>query len=325
MDDFYVLKRDAMTMENLKVKVDLIYLDPPFNLSRRFHIEEETGFDDYWENDDAYITWYAEIITKCYNMLNPNGTIYCHNNFINNALVLSKVSANVRNAFDTNISWKRSHPHNNIKNGWGNITDSIMVLKKGAPYFAIEYGELNETYKNNSFTNVDERGNYALSPVTGEKSRIGHMYTYNGYTPKYGWRKPLEDVKVLDKNGLIHFGKNKPYLKKYLAESKGVPVQNFWYDIHPITRSEQNKRHYPTQKPIKLLERIVRASCPPGGVVFDPFAGAGTTMRAVRELGEKRKCITSDLNDDALKIIKRDMKQYFVFPNEDGQDIWKNI
>ena len=58
---------------------------------------------------------------------------------------------------------------NNIKNGWGNIVDSIMVLQKGKPYFEVEYSELDPVYAANSFKNKDEVGYYALAKVTGEK------------------------------------------------------------------------------------------------------------------------------------------------------------
>lgn len=320
--DYYILKRNSSELKNLKVRVDLIYLDPPFNLSRRFHMEEKLGFDDYWENEEQYIEWYSNLIVDCYNALNKNGTIYCHNNFINNALVLAKLPTNVRKSFDTNISWKRSHPHNNIKNSWGNITDSILVFKKGNPYFNVEYSPLNSAYEENSFNNKDEKGCYSLSPITGEKSRKGYSFEFKGYNPTYGWRKPLEEITKLDSENMIHYGQNKPYLKKYLSESKGVPVQNFWHDIHPITRTEKNKREYPTQKPVKLLERIIKASCPPKGIVLDPFCGSGTTMLATLNLGLDRKCITSDINDDALNICKANMMAGIMDINEDGNDIW---
>ena len=321
-NDYYVLDRSVETLDKLSVSVDLIYIDPPFNLSKRFEMDGDIGFNDYFESEDSYLIWYVDIINKCYNALGKNGTLYCHNNFINNALVLGRLQEKIRKSFDTNISWKRSHPHNNIKNGWGNITDSIIVFKKGKPYFQPEYTELNEDYKNGSFRNSDSKGNYSLSPITGEKSRIGHKFEFNGFNPKYGWRKPLEEIKKLHDQNLIHYGKNKPYMKKYLVESKGVPVQNFWNDIHPITRSDKNRREYPTQKPLLLLERIIRASCPVGGTVLDPFCGSGTTIMATVNVGN-RKCITSDINKNALEICKESLRSNLIFPDTDGRDIWQ--
>lgn len=321
--DYYVLKRDATDLQNLKVSPDLIYIDPPFGLNKMFSMTENDGeikeFSDHWKSENEYIEWYAGIIENCFAKLNKNGWLYCHNNHISNALVLSKIK--IRNQYYTNISWRRSHPHNNVKSGWGNIVDSILVFKKGSPYFKVEYSILDEKYEQNSFKNVDERGNYALGPITGEKSRIGYKFEYKGYNPVYGWRKKKDEIVAMDRDGLIHFGKNKPYKKIYSSESKGVPVQNFWNDIHPITRREG--RIYPTQKPIALLKRIVATSCPPGGIVFDPFCGAGTTLSAVIQLGENRKCITSDLNEDALSQVCRKYPLFSI--DRDGKNIWNNV
>lgn len=320
--DFYVLNRDASDISNLKTKVDLIYIDPPFGLNRSFSMTETNGdvkeFSDHWNTFDDFVEWYSDIIDKCYGALNKDGWLYCHNNHISNALVLSKVS--ILNKYYTNISWRRSHPHNNVKNGWGNIVDSILVFKKGNPYFQVEYTPLDGKYSEQSFNNKDSKGYYALGPITGEKSRPGYMFEYKGYNPQFGWRKTKEEIALLDSNEQIHFGKNKPYKKIYSDQSKGVPVQNFWNDIHPISRREG--RIYPTQKPVKLLERIVTSSCPPNGIVFDPFCGGGTTLSATMNCGEGRKCITSDLSEDACEMVHKKFHTPLVPVDNDGVDIW---
>lgn len=318
--DYYVLNRDATTIDQLSVKVDLIYIDPPFGLNQTFSMTEEDGnikeFDDHWKSTDDYINWYASVIEKCYSKLNSNGWLYAHNNHFMNALVLSKLT--IQNKYYTNISWKRSHPHNNIKNGWGNIVDSILVFKKGNPYFNIQYNALNSKYQDNSFNNKDEKGYFSLAPITGEKSRVGHIFEFKGYKPKYGWRKSYDDVVSLDERNEIYYGKNKPYKKMYLENSQGVPIQNFWDDIPPITRREG--RLYPTQKPVNLLKRIIDSSCPFDGIVFDPFCGGGTTLNATIELGRNRKCITSDISLDAIKNVA--VKYPLHDLNLDGKDIW---
>ena len=114
----------------------------------------------------------------------------------------------------------------------------------------------------------------------------------------------MEDIVKLDETGYLHFGKNKPYKKVYDFESKGAPVQNIWTDIFPITRTEENKREYPTQKPIKLLQRIILSSCPKDGKILDPFGGSGTTLLASIKTGIPRYVKIIDKNPDAIKIIK---------------------
>lgn len=309
-------------MDQLQTGVDLIYIDPPFGLGRDFKMTEKDGgvkeFSDQWNSYDEFIDWYAGILNKCFESLKPNGWLYCHNNHLSNALVLSKIS--FLSKYYTNIAWRRSHPHNNIKNGWGNITDSILVFRKGSPYFEVEYTPLDAKYAEKCFTQQDDKGFYALAPITGEKSRPGHRFAYKGYSPEYGWRKKLEEIEKLDALGVIHFGNNKPYRKIYANESKGVPVQNFWNDIHPITRREG--RIYPTQKPINLLKRIVRSSCPPGGIVFDPFCGGGTTLFATLECGEDRKCITSDLSEDSCSLVTTKFNNMVTAADTQGNDVW---
>ena len=237
--------------------------------------------------------------------------IYSHNNFEMNSYLLAGLPENIRSKFMTNISWQRSHPHNNIKKSWGNIVDSILVFTKTKNnYFNTQYTSLDEKYRKNSFNNKDDKGFYSLAPITGEKSRIGNMFEFNGITPKYGWRKNRKDIEDMHNNGLIHYGKNKPYKKTYLTESKGPPIQNIWSDIFPITRTEENKREYPTQKPIKLLERIIISSCPQNGKVLDPFGGSGTTLFASLKTKIPNYVKIIDKNPDAISIIQETLKNY---------------
>tara|TARA_B100000123_G_C25717874_1_gene423016 strand:- start:321 stop:1292 length:972 start_codon:yes stop_codon:yes gene_type:complete len=306
-----IKQQPAENIKDIEQDFDLIYMDPPFGLQRDFTMVEKDGetkgFSDQWDSFDDYIIWYANIVHSAWYKLKKNGWMYLHNNFIGNALLLSKVIPEIRDSFYTNISWKRSGPKNNIKNGWGNIVDSIMVIKKGNPYFEVEYGSLDPVYEANSFKNKDEVGYYALAKVTGEKSRPCAKYEYKGYNPEYGFRIAKDKLKALDDQNLLHYGKNMLYKKIYSHESKGVPVQNFWDDVYFISRSEKNKRKYPTQKPIKLLERIIKSSCPEKGWVLDPFCGSGTT--AIASFNLNRNCITTDVNPDAIKIADVALKE----------------
>ncbi len=313
MSEITILNKPAEEIGELDQTFDLVYLDPPFGLQRDFNMVEEDGrekgFSDSWESFDDYIHWYANIVIQAYYKLDKNGWMYLHNNFIGNALVLSKVTPEIRDNFYTNISWKRSGPKNNIKNGWGNIVDSIMVIRKGNPYFEVEYSSLDPVYSANSFKNKDEVGYYALAKVTGEKSRPCTRFEYKGYNPQYGFRITIEKLKELDEQNRLHYGANNLYKKIYSHESKGVPIQNFWDDVYFISRSEKNKRKYPTQKPIKLLERIIKSSCPRDGWVLDPFCGSGTSAIASFNLG--RNCVTMDINTDAIEIATETVDELY--------------
>lgn len=320
----YIFERDALLCDKIIQKFDVIYLDPPFGTQRSFRLKAENhlGYDDYWDSNSKYIEWLNSIIKKLFNLLTNKGTIYIHNNYESNALLFSSLPETIRNNFITTIHWQRSHPHNNISSSWGNIVDTILVIgKTKKPYFKTQYTELDKTYSENSFNNIDEKGKYALAPITGERSRLGYVFEYKGFSPKYGWRKKLEAIKDLDSKGLIHFGTNKPYKKVYLFESNGRPIQNIWYDIFPITRTEKDRRSYPTQKPVKLLKRILLSSCPEKGWVFDPFAGSGSLLRAALELNAEKgyliNTVSSDINPESVKLMKTIIKN-----EENDEDVW---
>jgi DNA modification methylase len=308
-----VLEGEWNIFINDEHQYDLIYLDPPFFTQRKHKMikdGKEIFFDDIWGSLEEYNSWLLNVVETCWTKLSTTGLLYSHNNFEMNAHLLSKISPKIRNQFMTNISWQRSHPHNNIKNSWGNIVDSILVFTKSKKnYFNVQFSPLDKKYQQNSFNNKDDNGFYSLAPITGEKSRIGNIFEYKGYNPKFGWRKSIDEIERLDREGLLHFGKNKPYRKMYLDDSKGSPIQNIWTDIFPITRTEENKREYPTQKPVKLLERIIISSCPKDGKILDPFGGSGTTLKAAikTEIPSYVKII--DKNADAISIIKEDLNK----------------
>jgi hypothetical protein len=102
-------------------------------------------------------------------------------------------------------------------------------------------------------------------------------------------------------------GKGIPRFKRYFDEQKGVPLGDWWGDIEIVSGAE--RLGYPTQKPIALLERIIQASCPEGGVVLDPFCGCGTTIAATQTSG--RPWIGIDITHLAINLIKVRLKDSF--------------
>ena len=87
-------------------------------------------------------------------------------------------------------------------------------------------------------------------------------------------------------NGLIVQNKpgQVPVLKRYLDEQEGNPIDDVWLDVQPIQAQAEERLGYPTQKPVALLERILKASSNEGDVVLDPFCGCGTTIHAAEKL-----------------------------------------
>jgi hypothetical protein len=98
-----------------------------------------------------------------------------------------------------------------------------------------------------------------------------------------------------------------PAYKRYLDEMPGVPLQNDWNDIKPVSGNEY--LGYPTQKPLALLERIIQASSNEGDVILDPFCGCGTAVHAAQKL--KRDWIGIDITNLAISLIEKRLKDAF--------------
>ena len=89
-----------------------------------------------------------------------------------------------------------------------------------------------------------------------------------------------------------------------MDEQKGRPVPSWWTDIHSLgqTTSSKERLGYPTQKPVKLLERIIAASSNPGDTVLDPFCGCATACDAAEALG--REWVGIDLSPKAAELVE---------------------
>ena len=117
------------------------------------------------------------------------------------------------------------------------------------------------------------------------------MYEYKGYKPpKNGWAISLNKMKQFDKEGRLHFPKDKKgriQRRRFLDELQGKPIQNIWDDIEIVTAHSKERIGYPTQKSEALLERIIKCASNEGDVILDLFMGGGTTMAVADRLNRK--------------------------------------
>lgn len=88
----------------------------------------------------------------------------------------------------------------------------------------------------------------------------------------------MHEPTFIDEEGKIYQRNIKNGKEYRYYQDQGVLPNDYWIDIQALNPSSKERLGYPTQKPIALLDRIIKASCPPDGVVFDPFCGCGTTI-----------------------------------------------
>jgi adenine-specific DNA-methyltransferase len=289
-------------------KFDLIYLDPPYQTNRSFTInslDDDTGFEDIWE-DNKYSEWLDKLVGHLSLMLTQNGTLVFHISSENSIIAENILIKHFKTI--QKIYWKRCHGKNTVKNKLGEVIDIIFACRNSNNIFNLIHTPIDE----NSvwaFKNKDDTGDYSLGALKHDRTRSGYMYSIEKdgvvYENKYGWKQKKEIVEGLIQQNRIHFvpKQKNMYVKIYKHEHKGVPLSNLWTDIHSITRTSKDPRVYPTQKPQKLLERIIKLYTNENSFILDPVCGSGTTGFVADKLN--RKCVLCDINKDTLQIIQK--------------------
>ncbi len=160
----------------------------------------------------------------------------------------------------------------------------------------------------------DEHGRYADGPILRSESmglRPNLVYSYKGFTPgPAGWRVNQETLEEIDKKGNLAWTKTGGVRRKLRPSDieKGKPIGSLWDDIAPINSQAKERIGYPTQKPLALYERIIKASSNEGETVCDPFAGCATTLVAAEKLG--RQWVGIDIwnkaHDAVIERLKRE-------------------
>jgi hypothetical protein len=179
------------------------------------------------------------------------------------------------------------------------------------------YHQYDQGYLDRHYRHVDENGRrYKHENPTGAGiSRGTTGQPWRGIDPTAKgrhWARTPEELERLDREGRIHWPTKPdawPYIKVYLDDMPGVPVQDVWTDIDVINMMAKERLGYPTQKPEALLERIILASSNPNDLVLDPFCGCGTAVVAAQKTG--RRWIGIDITHLAITLVKKRLLDTF--------------
>lgn len=311
-DKKYVL---PSLLPDFEGKVNLIYIDPPFDTGADFSftatipdnpetdddetasftkepsIIEQKAYRDAWGRGlDSYVDQFYRSASILHELLAEDGAIYVHLDW--RLIHYIKVAMDDIFGYDNfmaNIIWKRIASGRKAKSyKWLAVDDIILVYTKGNHLIEQQYAPYSEEYKKR-FIHKDEHGVYFWDNI-GSYSK--------------------ERLKRLEAEGRVKYPDNpnaKPRIKNYLHEGKGVIIDNIWTDIAPVNSQANEDTNYPTQKPEALLERIIKASSKEGDIVLDCFAGSGTTA-AVSEKSNRR-WIVADLGRFAIHTTRKRLLQ----------------
>lgn len=256
---------------------DLAYLDPPFKVEKTFGARLTRGesrakgtvaYDDTWASLEAYLAWLEERVAVVRSLLSDRGTMWLHldQRAVHEAkLVCDRVFG--AKAFRGEVIWL---PGNGSKSrtGPGMSHQTLLLYARGKePIWNAKDPALRAPFAATSqamhFQNVDEDGRRYRDRTVGEK-------TY-----------------------------------RYYAD-EGRAIGSVWSDCPSMNANTPLRKEttgYPTQKPLKLLDRIVRATSLPGSLVIDPFCGSGTTLVAAARA--ERSFAGSDIGELAIATTQK--------------------
>ncbi|HXX24110.1 MAG TPA: site-specific DNA-methyltransferase [Terriglobia bacterium] len=320
-------------------KVNLIYIDPPFDTGADFsftatipdhpEVEEDEGtpfvkepsiieqkaYRDTWGRGlDSYLEWFFQAIVMLRELLTEDGSIYVHCDWHVGhyaKALLDEVFA--PECFRNEIVWKRKGGSANPQNRLGVVTDSLFWFSKGEnivfnQQFTKESDDAKK-YMDERFNRVDEKSGrrYMDSPLVSPNPRPNLTYVYKGYAPPpSGWSISKDIMEKWDREDRLLFpaDKSKRIRRKiFLDEYIGQPVQNLWTDIFVINSQSKEFVGYDTQKPESLLERVILSSSKEGDLVADLFCGSGTTGAVCERLG--RRWVMADLSRFAIHTTRK--------------------
>lgn len=284
---------------SLRGKVDLIYIDPPFDskadyrtkvtlpgveLEQRPTVIEQFAYSDTWSDGTAsYLAMITPRLILMRELLSDSGSIYVHlgiqvSHYVK--IVLDEIFG--KDNFVQEVIWAYGSPSGGRAAG-----PKMVKIHEYIAHYAKNYAT---RYTKKIFLPYNEK----------------YIADWFKYTDDEG-RRYQRRQRGRDENG------ESVWERQYLDESEGVPASTVWADIKqiyadPRAYKANQAQHseitgYDTQKPERLLERIVLHSCPESGLVADFNGGSGTTPAVAEKLG--RRWITTDLGKPACMIMRK--------------------
>ena len=264
----------------------------------------------------SYLCMMAVRLLEMRRVMKDTGSIYLHcDPTAGHYLKLLMDSIYSQGNFRSEIIWRRTNAHNDTRQGrkqHGRIHDVLLFYTKSSEWIWNPiYTDYDPEYVEKFYRYVEPETNrrYRLGDLTGPggASKGNPHYELMGVT-RY-WRYSEERMQELVDAGRVIQRRPGvvPAYKRYLDEMPGVPLQDLWTDINPLQAQSKERIGYPTQKPLALLERIIRASSNEGDIVLDPFCGCATACVAAENLG--RRWIGIDISSKAVELVNLRLQQ----------------
>ncbi|GHS90986.1 restriction endonuclease subunit M [Planctomycetales bacterium] len=264
----------------------------------------------------AYLVNMTARLAEIWRVLKPTGSFYLHcdptaSHYLK--ILLDAIFGSRGGKFNNEIIWRRHYSHNDGQK-FGCIHDAILYYTKSANYtYHRQHLAYDADYIAKNYRGVDKDGRRFRSVSLNAAGQGDAKYFGDRLlAPPQGthWRWSQERLNTALKDGVIYFTENGvPRQKQFLERMEGVPVQDTWTDFYSLSSHDKERLGYATQKPLALLERIIKASSNAGDTVLDAFCGCGTTVDAAQSLG--RKWIGVDITYNSISLIQKRLAERY--------------
>jgi DNA modification methylase len=314
--------------------VDLIYIDPPFNSNRNYEVfwgetKEKRAFEDRHATTQAYIEFMRPRCVQLARVLKPTGSFYYHCDWHASHYVkvmLDQIFG--ESTFQNEIVWQRVAAKGGQMGRLPANHDTILYYAKNPD--EATWNELRVPY---DLLALDEKtlSKYAYTDPDGRRFRLGPLlhpeqgkrpnldYELMGIRRTWRWSKDRMARAVAAGRVLQSAPGRVPQQKMYLDEQPGRLIGDVWTDINVLNSQAVERLGYPTQKPLPLLERIIKISSNENDIVLDAFCGCGTALVAAQNL--KRQWIGIDVSPTACRVMAKRLRDVCGLPED--ETLWK--
>ena len=276
----------------------------------------------------AYLTMMTARLLELHRVLRPTGSLFLHCDLTaSHYLKIICDSIFGSDNFRNEIIWQRTQAKS-LPRRLPSNHDVILAYGKSdrarwnedALFQPYDVSDLDpKTREKYSLHDPDGRLYQLASLLSPNPDRPNLTYEFLGVTRVWRWTKERMQ-QAYEAGQVVQTGPGRvPRLKRYLDEQRGNPLGDVWSDIPPLNARTAERLGYPTQKPLKLLERIIEAASTDDDIVLDPFAGCGTTIDAAQKL--KRHWIGIDITTLAIDLIDSRLRHTYSESIRDTYEI----
>lgn len=358
-------KQGQINMFEEGIQVDLVYIDPPFasgaDYAKKVYIRrnpkvaeviaqaeqeldvdelkafEEKMYGDVWDKE-KYLNWMYENLMAIKSVMSENASIYVHIDWhIGHYVKILLDEVFGEDNFRNEITWVRTASHNDSKQNYSRVKDSIFFYSRSEEYpFNIQYTPYTEEYIADEWTKAPSGRYYKFENMLDPQNKMA-AYDFHGTVARWRttpekfeelWNAPQTEVP--NSHGRVRLGKNGKPIKRcrivFMDELPGVPLNDNWSDIAYVAGRSAESANYSTQKPEALLNRIITSSSNENMIVADFFGGSGVTAAVANKLA--RKFIHCDIGLNSVQTTRdrlvADGAEFDVLEIKDGVQLYRN-